>query len=67
MAPSKIAELAVALAAGGVTADAIEEHYGHDILANVLAFTGGLGAATLAPTIMREFGISQMIDDLFDF
>lgn len=68
-----IITLAASFAAGGITADAISEHYGDGVLGAVLGLVGGtavggLTSATLN-AIDRETGIigdvGGLIDDVF--
>ena len=65
MKSSNIAELAAALAAGGITQDAIADSLGESVLAEVIGFAGGTVLAGAVPELMRATGISDLIDDLF--
>lgn len=67
-------KLAAEFAAGGISADAIKEHYGDGVLSSVLAITGGtvVGALTgsavdlvddLTGGLVSDAG--GIIDDLF--
>ncbi len=48
----QIIKLAADLAAGGITADAIKEHYGEGVLSSVLAISGGLVAGVAVNTAL---------------
>ena len=67
MKPSTVAEFAAALAAGAITTDAISDQMGDSFLTDVLSFGAGIGVASIVPTVMRETGISDLVDDLFDW
>lgn len=69
-----IIKLAAEFAAGGVTADAIKEHYGEGVLSSVLAIGGGIGAGYVVgkalDVVDDHTGIVSdlggLIDDVFD-
>lgn len=65
MKSSQVAELAASLAVGGITADAISDQFGGDVLAEVLGFSGGLVVGSLVTDVMRATGISDLIDEIF--
>lgn len=54
-------ELAAMLAVGAVTAEAIEEELGGDMLATVLGLTGGAVGGSLAVAALRELDRSTGI------
>lgn len=69
-----IIKLAVDLAAGSITADAIKEEFGEGVLSSVLALGGGLGVGLLTnaalDTIDKHTGIvsdvGSLVDDVVD-
>ena len=68
-----IIKLAVDFAAGGITANAIQEQYGDSVLTTVMAIAGGslagLAANSLLDIVDRETGIVSdiggVVDDVF--
>lgn len=69
-------KLAAEFAAGGISADAIKEHYGDGVLSSVLAIAGGVAAGAVAGKAVDVVDnltggvISDLggaIDDLFDW
>jgi ribosomal protein S5 len=68
MKSADIAALAASLAAGAITASAIEDEYGHSILGAVLGGAGGLGAGAVAggvtKFVLEETGIGDVLDDV---
>ena len=69
-----IIKLAAEFAAGGISADAIKEHYGEGVLSSVMAIAGGTAVGMLAGTAVDVVDdvtgglisdVGGVIDDLF--
>ncbi len=70
MVGKTIIMLAADLAAGSITADAISEEYGDDILTSVVALGAGVGVGAVTHVVLdvidEETGIVSGAGDLID-